>query len=449
MKITYDSHKLMSFFVENNCLYPIKQTSATDHIFTQFFKEIINAVAYINKEKQILKQNKKQNFYKLQITSIENIKQIPRPKTFSVNGFPETARKVIDEYSLTSLHYSFMIYDRNIDIYFVLEEPVTEIDVDTYNNYVDYILYWLYIVNKHASKTCSNKLSFYIYHTFLTKVLPSTNIQILDEDNVNTGFTKTCQSNAEVVVYRMEEWFKVLIHESMHNFGLDFSDMDNSNCKSKILSLFPIKSDVNLYEAYTEFWARIINILFCSYSNTSNKTDINELLSNTEFFINFERIYSFYQMVKILDFMDIEYRHLIEKTVYSESLRKTFYKENTNVLSYYIITVILLNNYQDFLLWCKTHNSSLLQFNKTVETQSRFCDFIASKYKTNEFLYSIDCSEQLLDKVKKMNNKILKTQAKNNNKTKTIKTKTIKTTINKSYSTFLLNNLRMTLCELG
>ena len=149
-------------------------------------------------------------------------------------------------------------------------------------------------------------------------------------------------------------------------------------------------------------------------------------------------------MVKIFDFMDIEYRHLIEKTVYSESLRKTFYKENTNVLSYYIITVILLNNYQDFLLWCKTHNSSLLQFNKTVETQSRFCDFIASKYKTNEFLYSIDCSEQLLDKVKKMNNKILKTQAKNNNKTKTIKT-----TINKSYSTFLLNNLRMTLCELG
>ena len=140
---------------------------------------------------------------------------------------------------------------------------------------------------------------------------------------------------------------------------------------------------------------------------------------------------------------------MIEKTSYSESLRKTFYKENTNVLSYYIITVILLNNYQDFLLWCKTHNSSLLQFNKTIETQSRFCDFIASKYKTNDFLYSIDCSEQLLNKVKKMNNKILKANKKNNNnKTKTIRTKTIKTTSN-SYPAFLLNNLRMTLCELG
>ena len=440
MKITYESHKLMSFFVENNCLFPVKQTNATDHIFSQLFKEIISAVAFINEQKQLFKHNK-QSFYKLQITNIENIKQIPKPKTFSVNGFPETARKVIDEHSLSSLHYSFDIYDRHIDIYFVLEEPLNEVDIDKYNNSVDYILYWLYIVNKHASKSCSNKLTFYIYHTYLTKVLPETNVSILDEDNVNTGFTRTCQPNAEIVVYRLEEWFKVLIHESMHNFGLDFSDMNNSACHSKILALFPIKSDINLFEAYTEFWARIMNVLFCSYANASKKTDINEMLTNTEFFINFERIFAFYQMTKVLNFMDIEYRHLIEKTAYSDALRKTFYKENTNVLSYYILTTILLNNYQDFLLWCKTHNSSILQFNKTVETQTRFCDFIASKYKATEFLYSIDCSDKLLDKVKKILNKNVN-KNKNKNKNKTLKN-------TNTYPNFLLNNLRMTLCELG
>ena len=32
MKITKESNNLMSFFVENNCLLPLKQTSRTDSI---------------------------------------------------------------------------------------------------------------------------------------------------------------------------------------------------------------------------------------------------------------------------------------------------------------------------------------------------------------------------------------------------------------------------------
>ena len=425
MKITYESHKLMSFFVENNYMPPVKQTKTTDNFFSQFFTEIINAAAFIDEQKRISKQNK-QPFYKLKVTSIDHIKQIPKPKTFSIHGFPVTARKTIDEYSLTSLHYSCQLYDREFDIYFVLEQSTDEIKIDKYNNYVDYILYWFYIVNKHASKSCTNKLSVYIYHTFLTKVLPGTNIEVIDEDNVNTGFTRTCQPSGEIVIYRMEEWFKVLLHESMHNYGLDFSDMDNTACHNRILALFPIKSEVNLFEAYTEFWGRIMNVLFCSYANASDKTDINEMLTNSEFFVNFERIFAFYQMTKILQFMDIEYRHLIEKSAHSETIRKTLYKENTNVLAYYILTTIFLNNYQDFLIWCKANNTSMLQFKKTSDAQNRLCDFIASRYKQSEFLYNIDCSENLLNRIKK-----------GQKKHKYI------------YSTFLLNNLRMTLCELG
>ena len=184
MKITYDSHKLMSFFVENNCLIPMKQTKTTDNFFSHFFTEIINAAAFIDEQKRISKQNK-QPFYKLRVTSIDHIKQIPKPKTFSVHGFPDKARKTIDEYALTSLHYSCHLYDRAFDIYFVLEQSADEIKIEKYNNYVDYILYWFYIVNKHASKSCTNKLSVFIYHTSLTKELPSTNIEVLDEDNVN------------------------------------------------------------------------------------------------------------------------------------------------------------------------------------------------------------------------------------------------------------------------
>ena len=132
----------------------------------------------------------------------------------------------------------------------------------------------------------------YIYHTSLLKMLPSTNIEILNETHVNTAFTRTCPKDSEIVVFRKEEWFKVFIHETFHNFGLDFSDMELTTCNTKILSIFPVNSDVNLYEAYTEFWARLMNVLFCSYINMKNKNDVDEFLTNAEFFMNFERIFS-------------------------------------------------------------------------------------------------------------------------------------------------------------
>jgi hypothetical protein len=215
----------------------------------------------------------------------------------------------------------------------------------------------------------------------------------------------------------------------MHNFGLDFSDMDNTNCKNRILSIFPVKSEVNLYEAYTEFWARIMNVVFCSYSNARKKDNINELLTNAEFFLNFERIYSFYQMVKVLNFMNIEYRFLISKTGHADSIRRSLYKENSNVLAYYIVTMILINNYEDFLLWCQTNNDTFLQFKKTDINQKHFCRFIEQRYKSPELLHNIECTEDLLTNIKKMAKR--------------------KKNKNSKYPGFLLKNLRMTLCELN
>jgi hypothetical protein len=156
----------------------------------------------------------------------------------------------------------------------------------------------------------------------------------------------------------------------------------------------------------------------------NNKNDINEFLTNAEFFINFERMFAFFQMVKILNFMDMSYKNLYEKNIQSENIRRTMYKEDTNVLYYYIITLILLNNYQDFLSWCDTNNTSLLQFKKTLLSLDNFCKFIEKKYKTKSMLDGIECTEKLLFKV----NKSAKKQ--------------------KDLG-FLIRNLRMTICELG
>jgi hypothetical protein len=427
MKITDKSKKLISFFHKYNCLPHIKQTKATSAMFKHFFKEIDEAVNFVSYTKSQMGVS----FYKLKINKIEHVSQIPKPATFNADVFPKPIRTHIDNYSFSSLTYSFHIFERNITIHFLIEHDNPEIYINKYNTYVDHILTWLYIVNEYAARPCSKNMTIFIYHTSLTKELPHSAFEVLDENNVNTAFTRSCPVNSEIVVFRKEEWFKVLIHETFHNFALDFSDMDTYDCHARILSIFPVNSDVNLFEAYTEFWARIMNVLFCSYFNTKNKHDLHAFLTNTEYFLNFESAYSFFQLVKVLGFMNMDYRNLYEKSDTADNIRKTMYKEDTNVLSYYVITNILIYNYQSFLHWCKINNTSLLQFKKTTANQLSFCNFIEKKYRTPKILHAIDCSNDFFRKIKPKN--------------KTNKTNLLK----KEDFDFITNNLRMTICELG
>lgn len=419
MKITKKSKSLMNFFTKNKYINHINNTKKTNEIITEIYKDIFNAYQYILN----MKQKNSEKMYNISIKKIQGATQISKPQTFNNNSFPEEVRKHIDEMSISEISYTFSLYERKFNVIFIVEEDNVELMIEDYNKYVDSIIMWLYILNEYSSKQCSNTLIIYIYFTSLNKSLPDSNIHILDEINVNTAFTITCQKESEIVIFRKEEWFKVFIHETFHNFGLDFSDMNTNDSTKHILTLFPVQSQVNLYESYTEFWAEIINALFCSFFLLKDKTDIDGFLSNSEFFINFERLYSFFQLIKTLHFMDLSYNDLYSKQSHSKILRETMYKEKTNVLSYYVIKAILINNYQDFLLWCKTHNFSLLQFKKTLTNQKDYCKFIEKKYKTKNMLETVNNTENFFKQIQK------------------------KPTLNNKK--FILSNLRMSICELG
>jgi hypothetical protein len=352
---------------------------------------------------------------------------ITKPKNFNYKSFPQVIRDHIDELSLSEITYHFSLFNRDCKVTFIVEDPNVELKIKTYNKFIDSIVMWLYILNLYSSKHCANSIVIYFYFTSLEKQLPKTNINILDEQHINTAFTTTCPKNSEIVIFRHEEWFKVFIHETFHNFGLDFSDMNNNECHNFLLNIFKVKSDVNVYEAYTEFWGEIINCLFCSFHMLKDKNNEKEFLSNAEFFINFERNYNLFQLVKILNFMGLRYEDLYLNNIQSETLRKTLYKENTNVLSYYVIKTVLLNNYPEFLLWCDKNNLALIAFKKTIVNQRNFCNFIEKKYNSVLMRENIHKSELFLQYLK--NNKIKINSKKN--------------------KYFLLNNLRMTICELG
>jgi len=419
MKLTKNSKLLMSFFMKNKCIKHTLQTKKTDEIVIHLYNDIINAYNYLIK----LRKNNGNNFYNVKTSKITNVSQIIRPKNFNSNSFPEEIRNHIDELSLSEITYTFSLFDRKITIHFIVEEHNAELNLTTYNKYIEKIIMWFYILNEYGSKKCSSKFTIYFYFTSLEKKIPISNIDILDQIHVNTGFTTTCPVDSEIVIFRKEEWFKVLIHESFHNFALDFSDMNTNQCTKDILSIFKVNSEVNLFESYTEFWAEIMNCLFCSFFNLKNKTDISEFLSSFEFLINIERTNSFFQLVKTLDFMGLNYKSMYYDNKQSQILRDNLYKEKSNILAYYIIKVILINNYQGFLSWCKINNFSLLQFKKTTTNLMEFCNFIKRNYKSKLMLDNVISSEVCLQK--------MKNEKKNNT------------------HHFLLTNMRMSVCEMG
>ena len=135
-----------------------------------------------------------------------------------------------------------------------------------YNQYSQMVFMWLFIAMQYSSRKCKSPMNIYIYMTPFKKELPDSRIHILDSNNVNSAFTyTTCKPDNEILIFRKEEWFKVFIHETFHNLGLDFSNMNLYSLNNKIKCLFAVNSDINAYESYCEFWARIINSAFISF----------------------------------------------------------------------------------------------------------------------------------------------------------------------------------------
>jgi len=407
MKLTNESKTLINFIMKNNIQNGINK-STNKKCLQQLYELFADAFEYIG-------ALKKSPFFTVEEVKVNNFKQIPKPMTFPASSFHPEIKQYIDSNIVSYYKYTLVpLFNRNIVIYFIVSKN-ERISKQMLNNYIEYLLVWLYILNEISLSTCSESLTIYFYITSLKKQLPNGHKTILDEKHVNTAFTRTCAKNAEIVIFRKEEWFKVFIHETMHSFGLDFSGLNVTQCNKIMLSTFHVKSDVNLYESYTEFWARIINICFCSFLINDNKNiSFNIFYKNFNELLGIEVAYSCYQMVKVLNYIGINYVSLIE-----DKLTKNKYNEKTSVLSYYIITFILMFNANSFLTWCNTNNTDLILFTQTQENIMKFCQFIKTHYKKTDLLYYIFNMEELFGK------------------------------LNDGNSTFLQKNLRMTSCELG
>ena len=335
------------------------------------------------------------------------------------------------------------------------------------------ITVWLDIALRFSGKECATTLDCYLFFTDDLKKLPKIPAQHIEPieggsksitpKHANTAFTYSCVPSSKIVLFRMEEWFKVFIHESFHCFGLDFSQMNIAESNRHMSKLFPkchSNMDFRIYETYCETWAETINAVFVAYNqephlgenvvgcrslrgNRENKhkrtrkitgkdtvnhrartytfgqTHITRIIKRVEHFIRRERMFTLFQMTKVLHHNGLQYTDLcysrrndvssfVGELCYSHrndvrsfvgelcstleidstNTKSTPYTEETQVFAYYIVKSILLFYLNEFIEWCHRHNgsSTVLFFKKTNGNIREYGNLIERLYMLPEFV---------------------------------------------------------------
>jgi hypothetical protein len=307
--------------------------------------------------------------------------------------FPREIAHYIQSHKKQQFLYEVIQDRRHIFIHFILfESPVRK----KYDEYAQLILRVLFTLNHFSHKNCAKSKEFhiYIYMTPFMKFLPLT--EVIGASSVNTGVNKKdwkCSNHEEVneiVIFRKEDWFKVLIHESIHSFRLDFTHA----AKKEIRDLFPVNSEVNLFEAYTEFWAKMINMLICSIF-LEKRNNFDKVMEIMNLLIQTDIKFSLFQVIKVLRFMDLTYIDLVNR----RNIER--YREETNVFSYFVLNLCLMTHYNLFIECCKKNSHNILNFNE--EKINYLVHFIKTWYKNPKLLENIQKMEEIFVKTKNKN----------------------------------------------
>ena len=376
MKLLKDSQDVVEYILPNynKCLLKQYKVSTYNNKSSKLLKILYSDMVIANKN---FHNNKK----KIYIT-IKNKQNFNIP-VFATLYMPNNIKEYINGSGFYQVNYNFVINKRKINIYIMIYN-INE-NIEKYNSWIYNMYLILYICSIYSTSECSKELNIYLFPTHYKKILP-TNTTTIGPANVNTAYTKRCQPNGEIIIYRLEEWFKVFIHESIHSFGLDINHNIEENINKKLSEFFSVNINFSISEAYTESWARILNIAVACFNNKNknkNKSQDGEtyFISQTNFFLQLEKIFSIMQMNKVLNNMNLTYNLITNKSKNSIIICQNLYKENTHVFGYYILTAIIINRTIEFMDYCMKNNPCFLKFNQTNNNANEIVKFIKQSYK--------------------------------------------------------------------
>ena len=97
-----------------------------------------------------------------------------------------------------------------------------------------YALKMVYFCLMYKNNKRMKSLDVYLYLSNEKKILPESNVTILGLNECNTAVTYACSERGSILIFREEEWKKVLLHELFHSLCLDFSMEKYKNLKNNI-----------------------------------------------------------------------------------------------------------------------------------------------------------------------------------------------------------------------
>ena len=249
--------------------------------------------------------------------------------------------KMIEEYLISSKTeytcYHFSINNRIFNIH------VYHYKHNFDHSDIEYIKSWFSMISNYAPSDCSMNLDVHLFLTPFKKYLPKEKNTPLDPKHVNSAYTYGCSKQNKIIIYRYEEWKKVLLHESFHTFNFDFHNNNFQRLRMFVRDTFQIHSDYEIYETYCETWATLWTCVYQSYHLTEKIQKPSLFIPFMETLLSYEQQFSVIQANKIMHNFDTNYNMLIKGKAFN-------YRENTNVFCYYILKSICLININSFLL---------------------------------------------------------------------------------------------------
>jgi hypothetical protein len=219
---------------------------------------------------------------------------------------PLDIQQWIETHSLLHFQYYFLNFQINIFVQNKNDIPSTKL--------INFILSFF---NKWTNSSNTDSKILYFILSKQQKLKPNEKGKILTPININSGFTYGNQ----LVVFRKEEFFKVLIHELIHLYKLDRHISPNGELKKSIIKKINFEGFDHCIEGYTESLALIIHTALLSF--LKNKS-FNELL-------NQEYKFSLMQCLKINNHFGYD---------------KIF--QSTSVVSYFFVKTTFIKNFNHF-----------------------------------------------------------------------------------------------------
>ena len=341
---------------------------------------------------------KKESFVVKELTYLSNHFKLIKDGNF----IPSIIHKKIKKINFNEIYY-FQIKNIDFQVHFI---SIKKHSKDYLDKKIKKIIIMIHFLLSFHIDLKVKSINILLFLTNEKKELPTNNSITLNEMSVNTAVTYSCRKNGEIFLYREEEYFKVLIHELLHTICFDFSKVVVSiDIKSMILDMFNVNSNFYIAEAYSEFWANIINTSFVSYEMLTNKKDVDDFVDNFKILNLFERMFSIFQCIKMLDFMGLTYLDIIGKYKKTINFSISKYKENTNVFAYHILKMVWLFNTESFINWFDKKNINLIYSQKTSDYIKDILKKTKNHYNDEILLKLLKYIETFYRNIKGMENK--------------------------------------------